>query len=154
VGTGEDETTGVTITGEAARRLACDAGIVRIITKGRSEVVDVGRRTRTIPVPLRRAVLARDGGCTFPGCTAPPDWVQIHHAVPWARLGRTDPTNTMGACHGHHHLVHEGGWSVGLDPGTQRTIWRSPDGRVLIGQQRGDRRAVEPPRRTETARVA
>lgn len=135
-GVGEDESTGLAITGEAARRLACDANIVRLVTKGRSEVVDVGRKTRTIPVPTRRAVLARDGGCTYPGCTAPPDWVDVHHVRHWADLGETCLGNLACACKRHHRLVHEGGWGVSLDPATQRTIWRAPDGRALVGQRR------------------
>jgi hypothetical protein len=135
-GVGEDENTGLAVTGEAARRLACDANIVRLITRGRSEVIDVGRKTRTIPVPTRRSVIARDGGCTFPGCTAPPDWVQIHHIKHWAHLGETSLANLTSACGRHHHFAHEGGWQVTLDPATQRTIWHAPDGRVLVGQRR------------------
>jgi hypothetical protein len=140
-GTGEDEASGATITGEAARRLACDAGVVRLITKGRSETIDVGRRTRAIPTATRRAVLARDGGCTYPGCHTPADWVQVHHIRHWTNLGTTDPTNLAAVCTIHHHLVHEGRWTMRLDPDSGRVLWGTPDGRTLVGQRR---RRTEP----------
>jgi hypothetical protein len=59
---------------ESARRLACDASVSRVITRGGSEPLDVGRRTPVVPAGLRRAVLARDGGCRFPGCDRPAPW--------------------------------------------------------------------------------
>jgi hypothetical protein len=135
-GCGEDENTGVEISGEAARRLACDAGVVRMITKGRSEVVDVGGRPRTTPPATGRGVPARDGGCTFPGCDAPADWIQVHHVRHWAHLGPTNIDNLAADCRIHHRLVHEGGWRQSIDPDTKHALWHSPDGRTLIGQRR------------------
>ncbi len=60
------------VTAETARRLACDASISRIVTDGPSQILDVGRRTRTIGPALRRALVVRDGGCVHPGCDRPP----------------------------------------------------------------------------------
>ena len=128
--------TGQPLAGHAIRRLCCDADIVRMVTKGESQIIDVGRRTRTVPVPTRKAVLARDGHrCTYPGCHSR-DGLQVHHLRHWADLGATDLANIACLCWRHHHLVHEGGWKVELDHGSQRTIWTSPDGRRLIGQRR------------------
>jgi hypothetical protein len=76
--------------GEAARRLACDAGVSRVITAGASEPLDVGRRTRTPPASLRRALVVRDGGCRFPGCDRPQGWCDAHHVVHWIE-GRDRP---------------------------------------------------------------
>ncbi|MEZ4422740.1 MAG: DUF222 domain-containing protein, partial [Gemmatimonadota bacterium] len=59
---------GTRLTPATAQRLACDAGLVRLATDARGNVLDVGRRTRTIPPALRRALEIRDGGCRFPGC--------------------------------------------------------------------------------------
>jgi len=94
------------ISGEAARRLACDARISRIITGGKSEPLDVGRATRTIPAALRRAVIARDNGCTAPGCDRPPAWCDVHHMVHWIDGGPTALWNLRLLCPLHHHDEH------------------------------------------------
>ena len=132
---GEDLRTGLPLSGHAVRRLCCDAGIVRLVTVGDSQVIDIGRKTRSVPTPTRRAVLARDGGCTYPGCHNR-DRLQVHHLRHWAKLGPTDLSNLACVCWRHHHLVHEGGWNLSYDPDTGRTIWHAPDGRRLIGQRR------------------
>ena len=133
---GEILQTGQPLTGHAIRRLCCDADIVRLVTQGDSQIIDIGRKTRTIPVPTRRAVEARDGHrCTYPGCHSR-DGLQVHHLKHWAELGATDLDNLACLCWRHHRLAHEGGWDVTFDKPTQRTIWTAPDGRRLIGQRR------------------
>jgi len=99
---------GQPISGEAARRLACDAGISRIITNGKSEPLDVGRRTRVVPPPLRRAVIARDQRCVEVGCDRPPEWCDVHHIVHWLDGGPTELSNLELRCHPHHRDEHEG----------------------------------------------
>jgi hypothetical protein len=94
------------ISGEAARRLACDAQISRIITDGASQPLDVGRATRTIPPALRRAVIARDKGCTAPGCDRPPAWCDVHHIIHWIDGGPTALWNLRLLCPLHHHDEH------------------------------------------------
>ena len=141
--------TGQTLTGHAVRRLCCDADIIRLVTKGDSQTIDVGRLTRTIPTPLRRSVLARDKHrCTYPGCHAR-DGIHVHHLRHWAKLGATDLDNLITLCWRHHRLVHDGGWNLHLDEETRRPIWTAPDGRRLIGERRATTSA--PPRRTTTA---
>ena len=66
-------------------RLLCDAAVVEVVDDSRGNVLDVGRRRRTIPTLLRRALRLRDRGCRFPGCTN--RHVDGHHVVPWARGG-------------------------------------------------------------------
>jgi hypothetical protein len=61
-----------TIAPEATRRLACDARISRVICDARSVPLELGRTTKVVPAPLRRAVVVRDRGCRFPGCDRPP----------------------------------------------------------------------------------
>jgi hypothetical protein len=73
-------------------------------------VLDVGRKTRTIPSALRRALEARDRGCRFPGCGL--RFTDAHHVTHWADGGETKLSNCLLLCHFHHRLVHEGGWSV------------------------------------------
>jgi len=93
---------------EAARRLACDAGINRIITNGPSQVLDVGRTTRTVSGPTRRALVIRDGGCRFDGCDRPAPWCDAHHFIHWLDLGETNLDNLILLCRSHHRMVHEG----------------------------------------------
>jgi hypothetical protein len=100
-------TSGAVIRGDVARRLACDAGVSRIITKGRSEVLDVGRTTRAIPAGIARAVIARDQHCQHEGCTAPPWACEIHHKQPWSQGGPTTLANVELRCWYHHQLIHK-----------------------------------------------
>ena len=74
-------------------RMLCDAGIARVITRGRSVPIDVGRTTRTIPPALWRALVVRDRGCVAPGCDRPVGWCEVHHRIPWSHGGATDPAN-------------------------------------------------------------
>ena len=101
----ETEPSGV-ITPDAARRLACDARITRIITDPAGQPLDVGRATRTIPPALRRALDTRDGGCTQPGCTIPAQWCDAHHIQHWADGGPTNLTNLRLLCRRHHRSTH------------------------------------------------
>jgi hypothetical protein len=128
-GTSELDHTGP-IHPETARRLACDASVSRIITRGRSEPLDVGRRTAVVPAALRRAVVARDGGCRFPGCDRPHAWCDAHHIVHWADGGRTALPNLLLLCRPHHRLLHgTGGFRVELANGSP--LFRRSDGSIL-----------------------
>jgi hypothetical protein len=104
---------GATISGEAARRLACDCGVSRIITTGKSEPLDVGRRMRTPSAALRRAVIARDRHCVAPGCDRPPGWCEVHHRQHWIDGGHTRLDDLELRCHFHHYDEHEGQWKPG-----------------------------------------
>jgi hypothetical protein len=96
------------VTPGTARRLACDAGVSRVITAGRSEPLDVGRKTPVVPAAIRRALVVRDGGCAFPGCGRPQAWCDAHHVVHWSDGGRTALANLVLLCRPHHRAVHEG----------------------------------------------
>jgi Domain of unknown function (DUF222)/HNH endonuclease len=119
---------GPAISPETARRLACDAAVVRIIERD-GQPLSVGRRTRTIPAALRRAIRARDDGCRFPGCTHR-RFLHAHHVEHWARGGRTELDNLVQLCSYHHRLVHEGGFQV-QRAGRRRLRFCGPDGRVV-----------------------
>jgi len=125
---------GTRVSAETSRRLCCDAAVVRVehgtrdggrggyvrsghVRSGhtrsehtRSEPLSVGRRTRTIPPALRRALELRDGGCRFPGCGL--RFTDAHHIRHWADGGETSLANCILLCRHHHRLVHEGGWRV------------------------------------------
>lgn len=96
------------ITPEAARRLACDAKVGRVITDGPSQPLELGRSTKVITPALRRAVTIRDRGCRFPGCGRPPGWCDAHHVIHWADGGETSLSNLVLLCRPHHRAVHRG----------------------------------------------
>jgi hypothetical protein len=104
-----------------AERILCDCALGRVVVRGRSQILDVGRRTRTVPDRLRRAITLRDEHCQFPGCRAPASWCDAHHLVLWTRGGETSIENLALLCRRHHVAVHEGGWK----------LVRGPDGLTL-----------------------
>jgi hypothetical protein len=91
---------------ETIRQLACDASVSRIVFGPKSELLDVGRKTRVIPVGLRRAVIARDRYCVRKGCKRKPRWCDIHHIISWADGGETSLENLCLLCRYHHTLIH------------------------------------------------
>jgi hypothetical protein len=115
---------------EAARQMSCDASIVRVVTAGSSEPLDLGRRTPVISAAQRRAVVVRDRHCRFPGCDRPPEWCDAHHIVHWADGGPTDLCNLILLCRRHHVLLHaRDGFALAIEDG--RPAFRRPDGTVL-----------------------
>jgi hypothetical protein len=110
---------------ETARRLACDASKVEITEDEQGEPLNVGRKTRTIPPALRRALKSRDQGCVFPGCTHK-RYVDGHHIEHWADGGETKLPNLVSLCRFHHRAVHEGGVRVErCEDGAWRFVMKS-----------------------------
>lgn len=98
------------MTSVAARTLLCDASIVPILTvNGRP--IAVGDAATPVTGKLRAALIARDGGCRFPGCSMPPQWTDAHHLVPGR--GRTIDDVAL-HCRRHHRTVHRNGWNIVL----------------------------------------
>ena len=114
--------------------LTCDSTLHTVVLDGLGVPLDAGRDHRHPTPAQRRALVARDGGCTFPGCTAPPTWCDAHHLVHWRHGGRTDLDNLILACRHHHRVAHRHGWTVTLSD-DQWTEWTSPDGTVHEGQR-------------------
>ena len=104
-----------------AHRLACDCAVGRVIMRGDSELLDLGRRSRLITRAQRRALVRRDRHCSFPGCDRQPRYCDAHHLVPWQHGGPTDLDNLVLLCRRHHVLCHEGGWQLERGPGGQIT---------------------------------
>ena len=102
---------GGNVSAETSRRLACDCGVVPWVESGNGESLNVGRKIRSIPPAIRRALKHRDRGCRFPGCTAH-KYVDAHHVVHWADGGETKLDNLVTLCRHHHRAVHEGGFGV------------------------------------------
>jgi hypothetical protein len=101
---------GTWLSGETLLRLACDSGIITAKKDGEN-VLDVGRKMRTIPIALRRALMIRDGGCRFPGCPHLA-FVEGHHIRHWLHGGETSLANAVLLCPTHHHGVHDGHFTI------------------------------------------
>ena len=94
------------------RRIGCDADITRIITDPAGVPLDVGREHRTVTAGQWAALVVRDRGCAFPGCTRPPEWCHAHHIKHWADGGATNQDNLVLLCGHHHRVTHHGGWAI------------------------------------------
>jgi hypothetical protein len=105
---------GLPVSPDATRRLACDAQIMPVVRDERGDVLRLGRTTRMWSAAQRRAAWIRDEGrCAFPKCRRPP--VDLHHIVWWSSGGATDVDNAAWLCAFHHWLVHEAGWTLRRD---------------------------------------
>jgi hypothetical protein len=105
------------ITPETARRMACDAGLVPMVLNGHGVPLDVGRSRRLVTGPLRRALVARDRGCCFPGCDRGARWAEAHHVRHWSHGGPTSAENTLLICTYHHGELHKpDSWTVFIAP--------------------------------------
>jgi hypothetical protein len=110
---------------QTARMLACDAQIIPVVMRGESEVLDIGRATRSWTKPIRKALQLEDKGCGWPSCQMPLWACHIHHLQWWNRdHGPTSKHNGTHLCSFHHWLVHNRNW----------TIWRNPTGRIEIAR--------------------
>jgi hypothetical protein len=120
---------GQSIARETARRIACDAAVVRVQTDGDGNVLDIGRRSRSVPPAIRRALERRDGGCRFPGCLNH-RFVDAHHILHWADGGATCLDNLVLLCRHHHRLLHEFGFRLEMrDDG--EPFFFAPDRRLI-----------------------
>ncbi|MFL6144408.1 MAG: DUF222 domain-containing protein [Labedaea sp.] len=108
---------GATLHPSAARRIACDAGIIPVVLNGTSGPLDVGREKRCITHDQRVALIARDKGCAFPHCDRAPRWCDGHHITHWAHGGSTNLNNLVMLCRRHHRLVHHSEWAVRITNG-------------------------------------
>ena len=114
---------------ETVKRLVCDCSVITLVEDERGTPLDVGRKQRTVSTPLKRALWARDRGCSFPGCYKT-RYVDAHHIHHWADGGDTSLENLTLLCTHHHTLLHEGGFTIHRDS-NGGIFYRRPDGRVI-----------------------
>lgn len=108
--------TGTVLGAADLRRIACDTQVIPVVMGGPGEVLDVGRAKRTIPPAIRRALIARDQGCVWPGCNRAPIHCDGHHIQHWLDDGLTSLANLALLCHSHHQRLHE--YDLELHPPT------------------------------------
>jgi hypothetical protein len=116
------------VSAETSQRLACDASVIEMRHDATGAVLDVGRKTRTVPPSIRRALIARDRGCRFPGCTA--RRCDAHHVNHWGDGGATSLDNLLLVCRRHHRALHEGGFSIVRQVDGTVTFFRPNGGAV------------------------
>lgn len=140
---------GGSISPATARRLACEGSLVTMITAN-GEPVAVGRKHRLHTTAQRRAILARDGGCTFPGCGAMRH-LDVHHATLWRDGGETSVREGVTLCSSCHRRVHDEGWRIRRVPDDEPIV-RSPDAQARLDE--ADERTRTLIRRLDTRRPA
>ena len=121
---------GVRVGQRALQSILCDAQTEVVARTEDGRLMDFGRRQRTAPPSLKRALLAEVGyRCAADGCDSR-HRLQVHHLTPWSEGGRTDQAELTILCWFHHHVVvHERGFEVELHPDRRRVRFRRPDGR-------------------------
>ena len=119
---------GLHVSAETSKRIACDCCKTEVEDNDRGEPLNIGRRSRTIPPAMRRALKVRDSGCRFPGCTSH-KFCDGHHIKHWSDGGETSLDNLVLLCRYHHRLVHEGGFECK----------RSNDGEIYFEDRRQER---------------
>jgi len=125
---------GTRVSAETSRRLSCDASVVEIGHGIDGSVLDVGRKTRTIPPSVRRALEVRDRGCRFPGCGL--RFTDAHHIKHWADGGETSLNNLLLLCSHHHRLLHEEGWKIEWWGKDRNPAFIDPKGQTHLGRPR------------------
>lgn len=128
-------TDGTAMSVSTALSLAEQADLAFCLTDTRGAVLDLHRTRRIASKDQTIALYARDGGCSFPGCTVQPDWCERHHVISWWDGGPTNLNNLTLLCRFHHHQVQRRGWTCQMRHGLPYWIpptWIDPHQRPLL----------------------
>ena len=116
---------GTLIPTEKALQLANAADVYFTAVNATGQVLNLGRSRRIASRSQTIALIARDAGCSFPGCDTAPEWCERHHVVLWSEGGLTDLENLTLLCAHHHHNFHAKGWDCQINP-DGLPEWRPP----------------------------
>jgi len=129
---------GQQLTVDQALRLADEAAIAWVVHNSQGGILNYGTTKRLAGSTQTLALIARDRGCAFPGCTSPPEWTERHHVVPWRDGGSTDLDNLCLLCDFHHDRIDTGGWTVLMRDGLPwftPPAWLDPDQTPRLNQR-------------------
>ncbi|HJQ01948.1 MAG TPA: DUF222 domain-containing protein [Jatrophihabitans sp.] len=129
---------GQQLTVDQALRLADQASIAWIVHHSQGGVLNYGTTQRLASPKQTLALIARDKGCAFPGCTSPPEWTERHHVIPWRDGGGTDLNNLCLLCDYHHDRIDTGGWRITMQQGIPwftPPTWIDPDQKPQLNQR-------------------
>ena len=123
------------ISPKTARRLACDASLITVLENEQGHVLNIGRRARTVPASIKRALAVRDKTCVFPGCCES-RYLDSHHIKHWADGGETSLANLATMCRYHHRLLHKGAFAMRVEsscelPAGSRLVFSTPSGKEI-----------------------
>jgi hypothetical protein len=138
-GTLSETVDGVPIPVSTVQRLCCEAILQAVVVDPDGTVDRLCAEQRTASRQQRRMLAAMYATCAHPHCQVPFSGCRIHHVVWWTRGGTTVLANLLPLCETHHHLVHEGGWSLRMDA-ERRVTWTRPDGTVWLTDSGANRR--------------
>lgn len=99
--------TGGAISAAAARRLACNAGLLPAVLGKASHILDLGRTARLFREPQRVALATRHTTCAAAGCQRPYAWTELHHRQLWSHGGTTNLRDAIPLCGFHHRRIHD-----------------------------------------------
>jgi hypothetical protein len=116
---------GSPISVDTALELTSDGQIRSLLFDPHGGILDYGQAKRLVPPAMRAALIARDKGCSFPGCDRPAAWTQAHHVTEFQNGGPTSLDNCCLVCAYHHREFAKRGWrSVIID---HLPHWIPPD---------------------------
>ncbi|MEA2972886.1 MAG: hypothetical protein QOG82_1344 [Actinomycetota bacterium] len=127
---------GPALDGTTMSRILCDCSLHRVLTEGRSAILDYGTATRTIPANLWNALVIRDEHCRFPGCDRKSAWCEGHHVKWVTHGGATEINNLVLLCTRHHHRLHQPDWQAKLLPDATFEV-TDPNGMVRASPRQG-----------------
>ena len=129
---------GVPLPVATIQQLCCDATIHLVTVDDGRVPLNVGTSERTATRTQRRALMAIHTTCAHPDCHVAVTHCQMHHIIPWEQNGPTDLDNLIPLCSRHHHLVHDGMWSIHLKP-DRAIVWTQPNGHTYFDGHTTDR---------------
>jgi len=120
------------ISPRTARRLACDTSLLTVLEDEQGRVLNIGRKARTVPANISRALKLRDPTCRFPGCCETRH-VDAHHIKHWVDGGETSLENLVTLCRYHHRQLHKGNYRIEVENtgAEQQLIFSTPSGRKI-----------------------
>jgi hypothetical protein len=120
------------ISPKTAKRLSCDASLVTVLEDEQGQVLNIGRRTRTVPASIARALNIRDKTCRVPGCCES-RYVDAHHIKHWADGGETSLDNLVTLCRAHHRQLHQGCFTITAEKTAtgQQLVFTTRSGREI-----------------------
>jgi hypothetical protein len=116
------------ISPKTAKRLSCDASLVTVLENKQGGVLNIGRRARTVPPSIKRALELRDNSCRVPGCCQSIN-LDAHHIKHWADGGETSLDNLVHLCRFHHTQLHQGLFTIHVEE--SQIVFSTPSGQRI-----------------------
>jgi hypothetical protein len=131
-------------------RLAARANhYLAVFDKATGSALDLFRARRVASPAQRIMLIARDGGCTKPGCTVPAYGTQVHHAAcDWADNGQTNVDELGLACGPDNRMVGPDGWTTRINADNDVEWIPPPDldtGQARVNEYHRPERLYRPP---------